>query len=189
MSVDLPEVHARALAETRRFLAGVGADQWAAPSRCAEWDVRSLVNHVVAGNFWVAPLVGGQTIEQVGDRYDGDVLGDDPLSSYDRSAVEAAEAFGAPGAMDAPVAVSYGPVPGSIYAGHRFIDVLVHGWDIARSTGQYPALDPTLVDACWDVLDPQIDLLAGSGMFGTRIDLPADAPSQARLLGLLGRTD
>jgi uncharacterized protein (TIGR03086 family) len=188
MTIDLPEVHARALTETRRSLAGIGPEQWSMPSPCAEWDVRALVNHVVAGNLWVAPLVAGQTIEQVGDRYDGDVLGDDPLTSYDRSAVEAAEAFRSPGAMDAPVAVSYGPVPGRVYAGHRLMDVVIHGWDIARATGQDTTLDPALLDACWEVLEPQIDLLAASGMFGHRIDAPADASSEARLLGLLGRT-
>ena len=32
--------------------------------------------------------------------------------------------------------MSYGPVPGSVYAGHRFIDVLIHGWDLAKATGQ-----------------------------------------------------
>jgi uncharacterized protein (TIGR03086 family) len=187
MTIDLPEVHARALDATRRYVAGVGADQWSVPSPCAAWDVRFLVNHIVAGNLWVAPLVGGSTIEEVGDRYDGDILGDDPLAAYDRSAAEAAEAFRAPGAMEAPVAVSYGPVPGSVYAGHRFMDVLIHGWDVARATGQDTTLDPDLVAACWEVLEPQLDLLTASGMFGDRIDAPADAPSEVRLLGLLGR--
>ena len=80
--------------------------------------------------------IGGKTIEEVGDRLDGDVLGDAPLDAYDRSAAIAAAVFRAPGAMDAPCAVSYGPVPGSVYCGHRFLDVLVHGWDVAVSTGQ-----------------------------------------------------
>jgi hypothetical protein len=38
--------------------------------------------------------------------------------------------------MQAPCAVSYGPVPGEVYLGHRFIDVVVHGWDVAKGTGQ-----------------------------------------------------
>lgn len=188
MTIDLPEVHARALDETRRHIAGIPPDQWSGPTPCADWDVCALVNHIVAGNFWVAPLVEGRTIEEVGDRYDGIVLGDDPLEAYDRSAAEAAAAFRAPGAMDAPVAVSYGPVPGSVYAGHRFMDVLIHGWDVAKATGQETTIPPELVEACWEVLEPQIDLLSASGMFGNRIDLPDDASREDRLLGLLGRT-
>ena len=100
------------------------------------FDVRTLVNHVVSGNWWAGELAAGATIESVGDRLDGDVLGADATAAYDASAEVAAAAFKAPGAMDRPVAVSYGPVPGEVYAGHRFIDVLVHGWDLAVGTGQ-----------------------------------------------------
>jgi uncharacterized protein (TIGR03086 family) len=187
MAVDLPEVHAQALGSARRSVAGVDASRWGDPSVCSDWDVRGLVNHIVSGNLWVPELVGGRTIAEVGDRLDGDVLGTDPVAAYDASAAVAAEAFRRSGAMEVPVAVSYGPVPGSIYCGHRFIDVLVHGWDVARSTGQDTALDPALVEACWEVVEPQIDLLAGSGMFGAAAEAPAGADRQAQLLLLLGR--
>jgi uncharacterized protein (TIGR03086 family) len=187
MAVDLPEVHAQALESARRSVAGVDASQWDVPSVCSDWDVRALVNHIVSGNLWVPELVGGKTIGDVGDRLDGDVLGADPVAAYDASAAVAAESFRRAGAMDAPVAVSYGPVPGSVYCGHRFIDVLVHGWDVASSTGQDTALDPALVEACWEVVEPQIDLLAGSGMFGAAGEVPPGADRQAQLLAVLGR--
>src|SRR5271169_1544999 len=134
---DIARLHKEALAATRTIVAGVPADAWGAPSPCEGWDARELLNHVVAGNWWAAALSSGATIEGVGTRLDGDVLGDDPLAAYDRSA-QAAAAFEAPGALDAPCAVSYGPVPGALYAGHRFIDVFVHGWDLAVATGQDP---------------------------------------------------
>jgi uncharacterized protein (TIGR03086 family) len=187
MAVDLPEVHARSLDTTRVFVAGIGEGQWSADSACDGWTVRGLVNHVVTGNYWADELAGGKTIAEVGDIYDGDVLGDDPVAAYDASAVLAAAAFRAPGAMDAPCAVSYGPVPGSIYCGHRFIDVLIHGWDIARSTGQDTTLPGDLVDACWEVLAPQAQMLSASGMFGTALPVADDADAQTRLLAVLGR--
>ena len=176
MAVDLPEVHAGALESTRRIVAGVDVTQWGEPSVCSELDVRALVNHIVTGNLWVPELVGGKSIADVGDRLDGDVLGDDPVAAYEASADVAAAAFRAPGAMDAPVGVSYGPVPGSIYCGHRFLDVLIHGWDVARSTGQDGTLDPQLVEACWEVVEPQAEMLAGSGMFGTAGPRPGRRP-------------
>lgn len=185
----LPDLHDRALAATRSLVAGVKDDQWSNPTPCDGWDVRELVNHVVGGNFWVAELAGpgGKTIEEVGDRLDGDVLGDDPLGAYDRSMQAASAAFGREGAMEAPCAVSYGPVPGSIYCGHRFIDVLIHGWDLAVATGQETALDPELVEACWQVVEPQAELLAASGAFGTGVTVADDADLQTRLLAALGR--
>jgi uncharacterized protein (TIGR03086 family) len=183
----MADIHRRALGQTRRFAAGIGPDQWALATPCQGWDVRALVNHLVSGNWWAAELAAGRSISDVGDRLDGDVLRDDPLNAYDASAAAAAQVFAAPGALDAPCAVSYGPVPGSVYAGHRFIDVLIHGWDIGAATGQDTALDPALVEACWQVVEPQADLLRGSGAFGDEVTVPPDADRQTQLLATLGR--
>ena len=186
MGNDLPKVHRQALSSTRRILAGVRTDQWAAPTPCPEWDVRALTNHIVAGNWWAAELAGGRTIADVGDRLDGDVLGDNAVDEYDLSAAAAMAAFERPGAMETPCAVSYGPVPGAVYCGHRIIDVLIHGWDLARATGQSADLDPELVDASLEIVRPQADLLVSSGAFAGGVAADAEGP-QAELLALLGR--
>src|SRR5205814_5049253 len=130
---------------------------------------------------WAAELGAGRTIAEVGARLDGDVLGGDPLGSYDASAAIAAATFEAPGALEAHCAVSYGPVPGSVYAGHRFIDVLIHGWDLAIATHQDTRMDPSLLEACFAVLAPQLDQLRASGAFGTQLFVPAAADPQTRM--------
>jgi len=183
----LAEWHRRALEATGRVVSGIAPAQFGQPTPCEEMDVRALLNHLVSGNWWVAPLVDGRTIEEVGDRFDGDLLGDDHVAAYQASAASAAEAFEREGAMQRPVAVSYGPVPGEVYAGHRLIDVLIHGWDLAVATGQDTTLDPALVAACWDVVRPQLALLQGSGAFGRPVDAPAGADDQTLLLAALGR--
>jgi uncharacterized protein (TIGR03086 family) len=185
---QLADAHTRTLDATGAIVERVSAAEWSAPTPCDGWDARTLLQHIVVGNLWVAPLVAGQTIDEVGDRFDGDVLGDDVAEAYRRSAATAAAAFGAAGALDRPVAVSYGPVPARVYCGHRLIDVLIHGWDLATATGQDATLPPDLVQACWAVVAPQAELLVGSGAFGTTVEPPADADPQARLLGVLGRT-
>ena len=111
--MDIAELHSRALDATRGVIAGVRQGQWAAPTPCQGWDVRALVNHVVAGNLWAAELAAGKTISEVGDHLDGDLLGADPLGAYDASAKAAAAVFAIPRALKAPCAVSYGPVPGA----------------------------------------------------------------------------
>jgi uncharacterized protein (TIGR03086 family) len=184
---ELPELHARSLEVTRAYVAGVAPTQWGDPTPDDEWDVRFLVNHVVTGNLWAGELGAGATIESVGDRLDGDVLGADPGAAYDASSTVAAAVFREPGAMQRPCAVSYGPVPGEVYCGHRFIDVLVHGWDLATATGQDPRLPEDLVLACIDVVEPQAEMLAASGAFGTDVDVGPDAAPQTRLLAMLGR--
>jgi uncharacterized protein (TIGR03086 family) len=184
---DIAELHARALDTTGRTVAGITPDSWRADTPCDGWDVRTLLNHVVAGNWWAAELAAGGTIERVGDRLDGDMLGSEPAAAYVGSAEAAAAVFRRPGSLDAPCAVSYGPVPGSVYAGHRFIDVLIHGWDLAVATGQDPALEETLVQACREILEPQLEAFRAAGAFAAEVAAPPDATAQARLLAMLGR--
>jgi uncharacterized protein (TIGR03086 family) len=185
---DIAELHGRALDETGRIVSGVAADRWHAATPCADWNARALVNHLVAGNLWAAELAAGGTIDGVGSRLDGDLLGSDPVAAYAASAAAAAAAFRKPGALDGPCAVSYGPVPGSVYAGHRFLDVLVHGWDLAAATGQDYTLDPQLMQACQQVIEPQLGAFRSAGALGPPVEVPAGADAQTRFLALLGRT-
>jgi uncharacterized protein (TIGR03086 family) len=185
---DLAGLHARALDATGHIVDGVAADRWHAATPCADWDAHGLVNHLVAGNLWAAELAAGGTIDGVGSRLDGDLLGDDPAAAYAASASAAAAVFRRPGALDAPCAVSYGPVPGSVYAGHRFLDVLIHGWDLAAGTGQDYTLDPELIEAGQKIIEPQLDAFRSAGAFGPQVAVPAEASAQTRFLAMLGRT-
>jgi uncharacterized protein (TIGR03086 family) len=186
--LDLAAVHREALERVGFVVARIDHAALANPTPCSDWDVRELLNHVVAGNLWAVRLVGGETIEAVGTALDGDQLGDDFAAAYRKSAAAAAAAFEAPGALEAPCAVSYGPVPGSVYAGHRFIDVLVHGWDLAVATKQSLVPPPDLVAALWEVVEPQLAMLQGSGAFGHEDGAaPEFTDPFDRLLHALGR--
>jgi uncharacterized protein (TIGR03086 family) len=177
-----------ALQNTQAIVDMITVDQLHLPTPCEDWDVEMLIHHIVYGNWWVAPLVKGETIEQIGDRFEGDILGGNFSNAHTESSASAADAFLAPGALDRPCAVSYGPVTGSVYCGHRLTDVLVHGWDLPMATSGDTRLPPDLVQICIEVALPQIDMLAGSGVFGTVTDPGEAADPQTRLLALLGRT-
>ena len=184
----IAELHAQALDITGRIVAGIPPGRWHAGTPCQDWDARALLNHVVSGNLWAAELAAGATIESVGDRLGGDVLGADPARSYAASAEAAAAAFLRPGALNAPCAVSYGPVPGSVYAGHRFLDVFIHGWDLATATGQSTALDARLMEACRQIIEPQLELFRRVGALASELPVPPDATPETRLLAMLGRS-
>ena len=79
---NIAQLHRRALEETRPAVAGIDRAQWAGATPCDGWDVRALLNHLVSGNLWAAELGSGKTIEEVGNRLGGDVLGDNALASY-----------------------------------------------------------------------------------------------------------
>ena len=89
--------------------------------------------------------------------------------------------------LDAPCVVSYGPVPGSVYAGHRFFDVFIHGWDLATATGQDTTLDAGLMQACRAVIEPQLEAFRGAGALAGPLPVPPGAGAQARFLAMLGR--
>jgi uncharacterized protein (TIGR03086 family) len=179
--------HDEALWAMSEAVHAISPPQWTAGTPCEGWDVRQLVNHVTAGNLWVGRLVRGDTVEAVGSALDGDQLGPDPADAFDRSVEVARAAFGEPDALRRPCAVSYGPVPASVYLGHRLLDVLVHGWDLRVASGQRPTLPAGAVATAWETLEPQLAGLQASGEFGTPVPVDDDGPIAARLLGALGR--
>lgn len=187
MTTDLASLFSRAIGRFGERVAAVPDGAWSAPTPCADWDVRALVNHVANEQLWAPHLVAGETIEQVGDRYDGDVLGDDPVGAFRRSAGGAVEAFGGADDLEAPVHVSYGEIPLREYLTQMLTDAEVHGWDLAVATGQDAHIDAEVAELLLGVWQEQEDLVRGSGVFGDAVAVPDDAPAADRLLGLLGR--
>jgi uncharacterized protein (TIGR03086 family) len=181
-----PELHQRATDEFGRRVHGIREGQWQLPTPCEGWTVRDLVQHVVAENLWTPPLMAGQTIEEVGDRFEGDVLGERPVQAWDE-AVAAATPSVTPEAMTRTVHLSFGDFPGELYAMQLFADHLIHAWDLARATGQDERLDPELVSACAAWFDTQEEGYRAAGAIGPRAEVSPDADEQTKLLARFGR--
>ena len=97
-------------------LGAVGATQWNAATPCDDWDVRTLVNHVVGELLWIPPLLDGKTIAEVGDRFDGDILGSDPVGDlHGRPRPQRSRQRHEPGAQERIVHLSFGDFAGSDY--------------------------------------------------------------------------
>src|SRR5712691_6871143 len=135
----------RGLAQFGHRLHQVRSDQWSLATPCSDWDVRALVDHVAVEQLWVPALLAGQTVADVGDRFEGDQLGADPVGTWDRAAAAAGQAFGAPGALDRTVHLSYGDSPVRHYCREMTFDLVVHAWDLAMAAGLDTRLDPDLV--------------------------------------------
>ena len=80
--MEVPAILRRSVEEFGARVSQIHDDQWEAGTPDTEWNVRDLVNHVLAENLWAPPLLAGSTISDVGDRFDGDVLGPDPKGSW-----------------------------------------------------------------------------------------------------------
>jgi uncharacterized protein (TIGR03086 family) len=143
--MDLTKLYERSVTGWTAALVHVDASHWGLPTTCSDWTVRELVNHVAGEDFWTPPLVRGSTIEEVGDRYDGDVLGDDPVGTARDAATEAVAAVTARLPAGGTVQLSYGEEKLDEYVRQLVADHLVHGWDLAVSVGGSPRLDPDVV--------------------------------------------
>ena len=184
---DLVLLFRKAVDEFDRRVVAVGAHQWPAPTPDTEWDVRALVNHLVVECLWAPPLLDGLTLDDVGDRFDGDQLGDDPQAVWRETAAAAVQAVGAEGALEMMVHVSFGEIPGREYVSQLVCDHTIHAWDLARAIGADERLDPGLVEFAHAYLVPQADGWRSAGVFGAAVDVPAGADRQSALLALSGR--
>ncbi|MFB6777134.1 TIGR03086 family metal-binding protein [Streptomyces sp. NPDC056352] len=185
---DLLDRHAEALQLFTDRVHAVRDDQWSAPTPCTEWSVRDLVAHLTSEQLWVPPLVTeGLTVAEVGDAYDGDVLGDDPVAVWDRAAAGAREAFAAPGAFGRTVNLSYGDTAADAYCAQMVSDAVVHSWDLARAIGADEGLPEDLVAFTRREVAPYAKGLSQTGLFAPAVGIGKDADPQTQLLALLGR--
>jgi uncharacterized protein (TIGR03086 family) len=161
--------------------------RWHDPTPDAGWDVRALVNHVIAEDLWAPPLLAGMTIAEVGDRFDGDQLGDDPGAAWAAAASASVASVAEAGALERTVHVSFGDITGQEYVSQLTCDHLIHGWDLARALGADERMDPGLVEFAYGFLAPQVDGWRSAGAFGPLVEVPAGASPQDQLLGLTGR--
>ncbi|HUQ62743.1 MAG TPA: TIGR03086 family metal-binding protein [Acidimicrobiales bacterium] len=183
---DLVELFNRAVGRFGARVAAIG-DQWSAPTPDAEWDVRTLVNHVLSENLWAPPLLSGSTIASVGDRFDGDQLGDKPDAAWTAAAASSIAAVADEGALNRTVHVSFGDISGQEYVSQLVCDHVIHGWDLDRAIGTEELIDSELVDFAYGFLLPQAEAWRAAGAFGPKVDVPESAGRQAELLALTGR--
>lgn len=178
-------LHRRCVESWQQRLDGVSGEQWDGPTPCEGWSVRDLVNHVVGEELWTAPLVRGSTIEEVGDRFAGDVLGEDPAATGRAAAAEAAQAVEETAGRGAKVHLSYGDEEADEYVRQLAADHLVHGWDLAAATGQDRALDDELVAEVAGWYADREALYRSGGAVGPVVNRTGDR--QTELLARFGR--
>jgi uncharacterized protein (TIGR03086 family) len=161
----------------------IAAGQWMAPTPCAEWNVRDLVNHLVGMNLvLVALFEGGPMPERGADR-----LGADPAGAYRRSAAALQAAAARPGVLERSQATPVGVATGAERLQWRIADLLVHGWDLAQATGVVAELPDDLVEQALTFARAQLPGQPRAGRFADPRPIPDNAPAIDRLAAFTGR--
>lgn len=78
-------------------------------------------------------------------------------------------------------------MPGGQLLTAFFMETLVHGWDLAKATGQSADMPADLAETCYAIFGPMADGMRESGAFGPRVEAASGASTQVKLLGALGR--
>jgi len=162
---------------------GASPDAWDDPAPVDGWKARDVVRHLV--EWFPGFLESGSGVRlEVPTPVD-----DDPVAAWHEleSGVRAL--------LDDPATPTkvlsnrhVGDVPLDLAVSRFFTgDVFMHTWDLARATGQDDTLDPERCAVMLAGMEPIEEMMRASGQYGPRVEVPADADAQTRLLGFIGR--
>ncbi|MFK0221107.1 TIGR03086 family metal-binding protein [Streptomyces vinaceus] len=105
-----------------------------------------------------------------------------------RALAEMAEAWKEPAAWTGMTRAGGVDLPGAVAGAVAADELVVHGWDLARATGQEYAPDPGALRLSYAfLLEAAQDAGRGGGIFGAVVPVPDDAPLLDRTVGLSGR--
>ena len=186
MDMDPAPLFAQASEYAAGIIANVEIDQLGDPTPCIDWDLKTLLNHLIGANQFFAGKGDGTWVDPPEGFEPPDFVGDDPSGAYEAS-VQKVEAAYSPEMYGNTVTVQTGDMPaGQLYA-IGMSEQLLHGWDIARATGQDGTMDDALASAVDAMLRPNIDAAVAGGFYGPSVPVADDASPTDKLVALVGR--
>jgi uncharacterized protein (TIGR03086 family) len=181
---------AAVLADLAPVVGGIAPDQQHRPTPCTKYDVGQLRDHVLG---WLTTFAAGFADPQgrAPAGVDGYQAPADPAAAAAavRAAAEQLDRAVRAGAAERPLWLGESSMPGGLALSMILWEYQVHGWDLARATGQPwsppdPAAEESLAFAPGMLT---ADYQGPGKAFGPRVPVPDDAPPLDRLLGLSGR--
>lgn len=163
-------------------------DQWHLATPCRLWDTRELVEHVVTRCHEVVESVG-QTPSPA------PTVADDALAAFHAARLDVEAVLNDPELVKIPIDTWIGELPAAEMIDCVLgTDIVIHGWDLAKATGQVASMNLLDVRAIFprvSTMSPELRkpnaLGPGIVIFGRQVNVPPGAPAQDRLLGMLGR--
>ncbi|MGH3879479.1 MAG: TIGR03086 family metal-binding protein [Actinophytocola sp.] len=188
--MELHEMMARAGASTVEVARNVKPDQLTAPTPCPEWDVRALVNHLMFWSAFRSELAARKqqapADDPVTEETDFTAQRDWP-GTLARQLDRAVAAWAEPGATEGNTGLAGGSMPARMIGMMMVGELVVHGWDLARATGQTIDTDPATLATAHEMASAMGEQGRQMGAFGAEVELPESAPMLDRVLGLSGR--
>jgi len=173
--LDLLDLYGRASAWTVSKADGA-AQQLDDRTPCDEWDVRTLMNHVLdTQNYFVGVAQGIEVSPPSPDP--PPLISDDPGADFSRTRAKVLSTFSEDGVIE-----KTGPS-----LGVAFSDMLLHGWDLAKATGQDDTMPDGLAEAAYETIHGKFTDEQRKGLFKPEVVVGANASAQDTLLAYTGR--
>ncbi|MQA05593.1 MAG: TIGR03086 family protein [Streptosporangiales bacterium] len=177
----------RAVAQTEDVIASVDEEQLDEPTPCAEFDVRTLLGHLVSVIRRVDVVGSGGSAFDV-PPVAADVTDDAWLTAFQRARAAMEETWSDEAVLDQVLVLPFGEMPGRAALDGYSMEFTAHGWDLAKAVGAVDRLDPQLAEA---VLPKAHRMLAAEGReqlpFDPVVEVPAGAGPYDQLVGWMGR--
>jgi uncharacterized protein (TIGR03086 family) len=165
---------------------GVSAQETQAPTPCSEFTVRDVANHLLGTLEAMRRVGAGEPL----DREDpwgtnGDNLREQWRDDLSTALTAYATAWSQPEAWEGDA--MDGAVPRQVIGDMGFVEMMLHGWDLARGTGQDVEYDEAAVERALEIMDAIGEQGRSQGAFGPEVQVDDDAPAFAKVLGRSGR--
>ena len=157
------------------------------PTQCGDWDLRTLLNHTILWTSYSAERrAHGESVAE--DLMNKDFTADPGFrEDYARQIGQAIKAWSSPGAWEGTRNVMGDATPAADVGAMLLMEVGLHGWDVARTTGQEFTVDDRTAKALEDVVSAQAELFRKYQGFADAIEPDSTATAFDRALALSGR--
>jgi uncharacterized protein (TIGR03086 family) len=183
--MNVVDLDRRAAVGTAAVVEATSAEQYGDPTPCTDWTVRDLVAHLIAGNVKYVEIGRGEEWARGAPEV---VLDDDPGAMYRRTMDDLLGAWGQPGVLDRETALPVGRGRAELALYLHLGETLVHGWDLARATGQALPWEAGVVEASLTQITSWLPPQRPPGSpFSDATPVAADAAPIDRLAAYLGR--
>jgi uncharacterized protein (TIGR03086 family) len=178
---------AAAAAEAATVVNGVPEGTLDAPTPCHDWDLRTLLNHTILWTSYSAERrAHGESVAE--DLMTKDFTAEPGFrDDYARQIDRAVKAWANPQAWEGEIGVMGDATPAADVGAMLIMEMVLHGWDVAKATGQEYACDGAVAAAVLDTVEQQAELFRKYQGFADAIEVPQDATAFDRALRLAGR--
>ena len=178
---------AAAAAESARIVGGVRGDQLSAVTPCGDWDLHALLNHII---LWTAYSAERRaTGEQVPEELMSTDFVAQPGYAADYAAQldKAVAAWSDPAAWERDLNVMGTPTPAADVASLLIAEMVLHGWDAAKASGQHYTARDDVAQAVLTAVEANAELFRKYQGFAEPVPVPASASALERALAQSGR--